>query len=87
MELDELLRKLLDSGMTDNQHLAVTLLDSENVADEDKIKYLDEFVKNYHKEKDAGVLDEDRKKLFDSWMELYGKFTRVYIKNRVKKIL
>lgn len=85
MELEILIKQLLDSKIIENQALAVTLLSSSEVSNEEKEKYIDEFVREYTEGK-VDFFSEERKDLFRVWVELYSKRIRNDVKNRVRKI-
>lgn len=70
MELSQLIKQLLNSGVIENQELAVSLLSSEEVSEEEKAKYIDTFIQNYLQGKED-FFEEDHKHLFEKWVELY----------------
>lgn len=86
MELKEMIGKLLDSEILENNELGVTLLRSDQVSDEEKQVFIDGFVEEYKKNYHL-FLTEEKKNLFDCWSELYKASVKGNIKNRVKKII
>lgn len=59
---------------------------SPNMTDEEKKKHVDEFIIAYV----SGEIDffsDERKALFQAWIELYSASVKQDVKNRVKKII
>lgn len=85
MELKDMIDELLSSGMIENQELATALMRSPDMPDEEKKKHIDKFLSDYNSGK-IDFFSEERKNLFESWVELYSQFTKDYVINRVKRI-
>lgn len=86
MELNNLIKELIDSGMTENQELGLTMLSSDQVSDEEKRELIDRFIKDYQ----SGVVnffDEEHKRVFHAWVEIYLALQVDEVKKRrVKRI-
>lgn len=85
MELNSLIKELIDSGMVENQELAVTLLQSDEIDDETKRKHIDKFIEDYTQGK-VNFFSEEQKNIFAGWVAIYMKTIKGEIKNRVKRI-
>lgn len=85
MELNSMIKELIDSGIIENQELAVTLLGSDQVDDEIKRKHIDSFIKDYTEGK-VNFFDEEHKHIFKAWVGIYQKNLPNEVKNRVTKI-
>ena len=85
MELEELIDTLYNSGMIENQELAVTLLSTPDVTMEQKKRLIDQFIADYNNGK-VNFFDEEHKYLFQQWIQIYSSTVIDSIKNRVKKI-
>lgn len=85
MELNQLINQLLESGIVENQELAVTLLGSTEVSSEEKVKHIDNFIKEYTSGK-VNFFSEEKAHLFEKWVEVYLPTVKDSIKNRVNKI-
>ncbi len=85
MELNQLLKKLLESGILENQELGVVLLGAPDVSMEEKQIYIDKFLKDYTDGK-VDFFKPEHKHLFENWVALYELTIKDSIKNRVKKI-
>lgn len=85
MELNELIQQLVDSNMTENQELAISLLASDSLTDEEKRKHIDKFINSYLRGEVNWDVPE-QKHIFDGWVEIYLRCQRMEVKNRVKKI-
>lgn len=85
MEINQLIKQLLESGILENQELGVVLLGAPDVSEEDKKKYIDTFIKDYTEGK-IDFFKPEHKNLFDSWVKLYLPTIQGEIKNRVQKI-
>jgi len=55
------------------------------VSDDEKEKYIDEFVREYTEGK-VNFFTEEKKNLFRAWVEIYSKRVKNDVKNRIKKI-
>lgn len=85
MELQEMIKKLLESPIIENQELGAVLLSAPGVTDEERKIYIDKFVEDYQ----SGKIDfftEENKNLLRDWVELYLPTVKEDVKNRVKKI-
>lgn len=85
MELNQLIAQLLESKIIENQELAVNLLRSPEVSQEEKQKYLDKFVHDYSTG-NVNFFSEEQKNIFKVWVELYAATIKDQVKNRVKRI-
>ena len=86
MELKELIEELLKSDVVENQNLAVNLLRSDEVSDEEKEVYIGEFVKKFVEGK-IDLNSTVNKDIFKQWVDLYCKYVmKNDVKKRVKKI-
>ena len=85
MELNNLIEKLVQSGMADNQTLGLTLMGSDTISDEQKLKYLKILIDDFRKDTEKFLLDEN-KTLFATLREFNTKLEDKIIKKRVTKI-
>lgn len=54
--------------------------------EEEKARHIDEFIEKYNKSQED-LFSEEKKGVFDAWLEVYQATMANRIKNRVKKIL
>lgn len=80
MEIKQLVDQLLSSGIMENQELALTVLRSSEVNEEEKQRYIDDFIRQYT-EGDVNFFSEDHKDLFKNWVELYTTTLKARINN------
>ncbi len=85
MELKDMIDELLSSGMIENQELGTALMRSPDLSYEEKKKHIDQFLKDYNSGK-VNFFSEERKNLFETWVELYAQTEKDYVINRVKRI-
>jgi hypothetical protein len=85
MELNELIRDLINSGIIENQELAVTILSSDEVDKETKRKHIDKFVKDYIEGR-VNFHSEEQKHIFGGWVKIYQETIKGEVKKRVKGI-
>lgn len=86
MELNQLIRQLIDSGIVENQNLGVTMLSADSVTEEEKRGHLNKFIEEYTSGK-VNFFDEEHKSLFDNWVSVYIKMQPEEVSNRVKRII
>lgn len=85
MEINALIKELIDSGIIENQELGVTLLGTDQISEEEKRAHVDKFVKDYMENK-IDFTDEDHKHIFKAWVEIYRASIKMDIQNRVRRI-
>ena len=86
MELKNMVDELINSGMMESEELGVVLMTSPDMPQEEVIKHIDKFIKDYNKQP-LKYLDYDNRTLFEKWVELYQLYVKSHVKNRVKKIV
>lgn len=85
MELNKMIKELIDSGIIENQELALTMLGSDKVTDEDRRAAIEKFINDFR----SGKVDfstPEQKNIFESWLEIYQRTVKLEIKNRVTRI-
>jgi hypothetical protein len=85
MDLNVMIKDLIDSGMVENQELGLNLLRSDKVSDEEKRRHIDKFIQDYSSGK-VDFFSEEQRNIFAAWTEIYLKTVKYDIKNRVKRI-
>ncbi len=85
MKINELVNDLLNSGAIDNEEIAVALMKMPDMPEDDKLAHIQKFIDDFSNGK-IDFLSEERKSVFESWVELYKTVERDQIKNRVNKI-
>lgn len=85
MELNQLVKELLDSNIIENQELGVNLLRSDSVSKEQKVKFIEGFIEDYTKGK-INYFSQEQAKIFSAWVALYEETIKDAIKNRVEKL-
>lgn len=85
MELRDIIAELLSTDLIENQELATTFLQSPEVSYEDKKGFIERFIEEYKKNAPEFWTDE-KKALFQNWVNLYLEYEKKEIKNRINKI-
>jgi hypothetical protein len=85
MEINKMVKELIDSGIIENQELALTILGSDKVNDQERRVAIDKFIKDYQEGK-VTMDNAEQEHLFNSWLEIYRKTVKLDIKNRVTRI-
>lgn len=85
MELNQLIKNLIDSGIIENQELGLTLLGSDTISKEEKIEYINSFIDDYTKGK-VNFFDDEHKHIFNNWVSIYRSVEKDLLRNRVTKI-
>jgi hypothetical protein len=85
MELKDIIKELLNSKLIENEELATTLLQSDEISYEDKRVFIENFIKDYKNQPPSFWTDEN-KELFRNWVKLYFEYEKKEYKNRVNKI-
>lgn len=85
MELNSMIKDLLDSGIIENQEFALTLLNSDSVTKEEKMKFIEGFISDYTSGR-VNFFSEDHKHIFNNWVQIYRSLERDTIKNRITRI-
>lgn len=85
MELQEMIKDLINSKILENEELALTLLRSDEISQEEKRKAIDTYVKDYIAGK-IKIDDKEKDNIFRMWTKIYLKTLDDEVKKRVIKI-
>lgn len=85
MELQEMIKDLINSKILENEELALTLLRSDEISQEEKRKAIDIYVKDYIAGK-IKIDDKEKDNIFRMWTKIYLKTLDDEVKKRVIKI-
>ena len=85
MELQEMIKDLINSKILENEELALTLLRSDEISQEEKRKVIDIYVKDYIAGK-IKIDDKEKDNIFRMWTKIYLKTLDDEVKKRVIKI-
>lgn len=85
MELNNLIKELIDSRIVENQELALNLLTTDRLTDVEKRKHIDKFIEDYTSGR-VNFFTEEQQNVFKGWVEIYKKTIKDEVKNRIKKI-
>ena len=84
MELNQMIKDLLKSDVLENQELGTALLKSDTISDDEKLKFIEDFIQKAMK--DESIFNLEKRNLYENWLELYIPTIKNSIKNRVKRI-
>ena len=70
MELQEMIKDLINSKILENEELALTLLRSDEISQEEKRKAIDIYVKDYIAGK-IKIDDKEKDNIFRMWTKIY----------------
>ncbi len=85
MELQEMIKDLINSKILENEELALTLLRSDEISQEEKRKAIDTYVKDYIAGK-IKIDDKEKDNIFRMWTKIYLKTLDDEVKKRIIKI-
>jgi hypothetical protein len=85
MELEKMIKELINSNIIENEELALTLLGSDQVTKEEKRKAIDKYIKSLVNG-DKTLLDAEHQSIFKKLIKIYATMQEGEVKNRVKKI-
>jgi hypothetical protein len=85
MELQEMIKDLINSKILENEELALTLLRSDEISQEEKRKAIDIYVKDYIAGK-IKIDDKEKDNIFRMWTKIYLKTLDDEVKKRIIKI-
>jgi hypothetical protein len=85
MELNKMIKDLIESGIIENQELALNILTSDQIDDETKRKHIEKFIDDFINGK-VDFFTDERRNVFKGWAEIYQRTIKGEVKNRVKRI-
>lgn len=85
MELQEMIKDLINSKILENEELALTLLRSDEISQEEKRKVIDIYVKDFIAGK-TKIDDKEKDNIFRMWTKIYLKTLDDEVKKRIIKI-
>lgn len=85
LELNKMVKDLLDSDILENKVLGTSLLGSPEISSEERRKHIARFIADYKKDP-LSFMTDDNKHLYKNWVELLLSEEDKYIKERVKDI-
>ena len=85
MELQEMIKDLINSKILENEELALTLLRSDEISQEEKRKAIDIYVRDYIAGK-IKIDDKEKDNIFRMWTKIYLKTLDDEVKKRIIKI-
>lgn len=85
MELKDLIKDLIESGNFENESLAISLLEADDISDEERASAISDFVERVRASKYEGS-NEKSIELVKAWQGVYNKISPEFIKTRIKKV-
>lgn len=84
MDLQSLIKGLIESEIVENQELGLTIIKSEEIPEKIKQECVEKFLKDIKSGK--FIMDETKKNLISLWAESYFALQDKIVKSRVKNI-
>lgn len=85
MDLNVMIKELIESGIIENQELGLGMLASDKLTDQERRQHIDKFIEDYLSNK-VDFTTELQRNVFKAWVEIYNKTLKDEVKNRVTKI-